>query len=110
MNLNGTLSSGSLSGEIEERQSLVGELSAQSLSGELSANEQLTGTLGVHGTLEGEIVNPSAVYVYDYNRLDNKPSINEVELINDKSFEELGVRTMTNLEILAVFNRVFGGD
>ena len=110
MNLNGTLSNGSLSGELEERQSLTGELSAQSLSGILSTREQLTGALGVHGTLEGEVVNPSAIYVYDYNRLDNKPSINEVELVNDKSFEELGVRTMTNLEIKAIFDRVFGGD
>ena len=105
MNLNGTLSNGSLSGEIEERQSLVGELSAKSLSGELSANEQLTGTLGLHGTLEGEIVNPSAVYVYDYNRLVNKPRLNGVELVNDKDFPEFDMRSMTIEELNSILRR-----
>lgn len=45
----------------------------------------------------------------DYNTLANKPKINGVTLVDDKSFEELGVDTLTNLEILSIFNRVFGG-
>lgn len=89
--------------------SFTGVLSPK-ITGLLSPEESLDGVLGTTGTVIGEVRNPSEIYVYDYNRLDNKPRINEVELINDKSFEDLGVRTMTNLEILAVFNRVFGGD
>jgi hypothetical protein len=46
----------------------------------------------------------------DYNLLQNKPKINGVELVDDKSFEELGVETMTNIEIKAVFDRIFGGE
>lgn len=57
-----------------------------------------------------EVVEETATWNMDYNSLINKPSINDVELKNDKSFEELGVNTMTNFEILDVFNRVFGGD
>ena len=44
----------------------------------------------------------------DYNELYNKPSINGVELINDKSFEDLGDNNLTNLEIQTIFNQVFG--
>lgn len=45
--------------------------------------------------------------VTDYNNLANKPKINDVELRGNKSFEELGVKTMTNAEILEIYRRVF---
>lgn len=35
----------------------------------------------------------------DYNRLYNQPSIEEVTLIGNKTFRELGLRSATNLEI-----------
>lgn len=44
----------------------------------------------------------------NYNLLHNKPSINGVELINDKSFEELGEENLTNIEIKSIFDRIFG--
>ena len=43
----------------------------------------------------------------DYNNLTNKPSINEVELQGNKTFEELGDHILTNIEIKNIFNRVF---
>ena len=43
----------------------------------------------------------------NYNELINKPQINSVELIGNKSFEELGDHTLSNLEIKNIFNRVF---
>lgn len=46
----------------------------------------------------------------DYEKLINKPQINDVTLIGNKSFEELGVNTMTNLEIKNIFNKVFKGE
>lgn len=45
----------------------------------------------------------------DYGKLANKPKINGVTLIGDKSIEELGVDTLTNTEILEIYKRVFGG-
>lgn len=42
----------------------------------------------------------------NYNELDNKPSINGVELREDKSFEELGMTPLTNTEILNIINKV----
>lgn len=45
----------------------------------------------------------------NYNALTNHPSIEGRELVGDKSFEELGLHTMSNLEIKDLFNSVFGG-
>lgn len=40
----------------------------------------------------------------DYNDLVNKPSIEGVELIGDKTLEELGVEALTPQEIDAIIN------
>lgn len=45
----------------------------------------------------------------NYNDLFNKPSINEVELQGNKTFDELGDHTLTNKEIKTIFDRVFKG-
>lgn len=44
----------------------------------------------------------------DYEKLKNKPSINEVELSGDKSFEELGISPLSNLEIMQIINKSEG--
>lgn len=41
----------------------------------------------------------TVVSVDDYNRLYNKPSIEGIELVGDKSFEELNLQTLTNTEL-----------
>ena len=41
----------------------------------------------------------TVVSVNDYNDLRNKPSIEGVELIGDKSFEELNLQRLTNAEL-----------
>lgn len=43
----------------------------------------------------------------NYNKLINQPSINEVKLIGNKTFEELGDHNLTNIEIKTIFDRVF---
>ena len=43
----------------------------------------------------------------NYNELSNKPSIEQVELIGNKNFSDLGLETMSNMEILTMFNGVF---
>ena len=42
-----------------------------------------------------------------YPPLLEKPSINGVVLIDDKTFEDLGDHTLTNIEIINLFKRVF---
>ena len=43
----------------------------------------------------------------NYNELSNKPSIEQVELIGNKNFSDLGLETMSNMEILTMLNEVF---
>lgn len=45
----------------------------------------------------------------DYNKLINQPSVNNEVLEGNKTFEDLGDHTMTNIEIKAIFDRVFKG-
>ena len=69
----------------------------------LSANLQNTANLGA------KFGNTQIVSTDDYEKLYNKPSINEVELVGNKSFEELGDHLLTNIEIKQIFDRVFKG-
>ena len=69
---------------------LSGRISAVTMSGSLNAEQPMSGTLNM----------AERVYENDYEKLKNKPSINGVELVQDKSFEELGDHVLTNFEIL----------
>lgn len=42
----------------------------------------------------------------DYNKLKNHPRINDIELIGNRTFEDLGADSLTNLEIDAIINSV----
>ena len=78
---------------------LSGQMSAETLSGSMNAERSMSGTLNMaKSTVEK-----------DYEKLVNKPSINGVELIKDKSFEELGCTPMKNSEILEIIKIAKGG-
>ena len=70
--------------------SLSGDISVVTMSGSLNADTGMSGSLNM----------AERVYENDYEKLHNKPKINGVELIQDKSFEELGDHVLTNFEIL----------
>lgn len=60
---------------------------------------------------ENEIVleiDEAVLVVNDYNKLNNKPKINDVELFNNKTFEELGLLPMTNSDVDELFKSIFG--
>ena len=69
---------------------LSGSISTVSMSGSLNSETGMSGTLNM----------AERVYENDYEKLVNKPKINGVELVQDKSFEELGDHVLTNFEIL----------
>ena len=77
------------------------------LSGQMSA-ETLSGSLNTDASMSGNLKMADRVIEKDYEKLVNKPSINGVELVSDKSFEELGVSPMTNSEILEIIKLVKG--
>ena len=70
--------------------SLSGNISVVTMSGSLNADTGMSGSLNM----------AERIYENDYEKLHNKPKINGVELIQDKSFEELGDHVLTNFEIL----------
>lgn len=78
--------------------SLSGSISTVSMSGSLNSETGMSGTLNM----------AERVYENDYENLKNKPSINGVELIKNKSFDELGVSPMTNSEILEIIKLAKG--
>ena len=58
--------------------------------------------------LNAELESPKQVMDKDYENLKNKPSINDVTLSGNKTFEELGDHILTNSEILNLYKTVKG--
>ena len=79
--------------------SLSGNISAFSMLGSLNADTGMSGSLNM----------AERVYENDYEKLKNKPSINGVELIKDKSLEDIGCIPMKNSEILSLIKIAKGG-
>lgn len=75
---------------VYREKSLVGAISSASVSGEMSVSQSMSGILN----------KAASVYEKDYEKLNNKPRINGVELVQDKSFEDLGDNILSNFEIL----------
>lgn len=72
----------------------------------------LSGSISRKSTLFGTLSIPNSIVVeggtMDYEKLSSKPKIEGVELIGDKSFEDLGMRDMTDEELQTLITNVFG--
>ena len=79
--------------------SLSGNISVAAMSGSMNADTGMSGSLNM----------AERVYENDYEKLKNKPSINGVELIKDKSLEDIGCIPMKNSEILSLIKIAKGG-
>lgn len=76
----------------------------KTLTGQISA-AAMSGSLNADASMAGELKMPRSTHEKDYEKLVNKPCINGVELIQDKSFEELGDHALTNFEILELMKK-----
>lgn len=74
------------------------------LTGALSIDNRLSGRIvenTIENTITGRLTVPSSVNgVSDYERLNNKPSIEDVTLIGNKTFEDLGLESIDNTELM----------
>lgn len=43
----------------------------------------------------------------DYKKLNNKPRVNTITLEDDKKFESLGLKKLTNQQVLDIVNNIF---
>lgn len=79
-----------------------GKIVAQgTLSGDLRPADTLSGNLGGTRTLRGGLSVPSSVNgPTNYESLKNKPQIESVELVGNKTFEDLGLETIDNSELM----------
>lgn len=59
---------------------------------------------GSQVTIEPEESHIVKVLYKNYENLNNKPKIEGVELVNNKTFKELGAKSLTNLEIEKLLN------
>lgn len=102
--LNGEIiTNNELNGELINSVELNGEISTKTeLTGELTHDVDLVGKVGSTVELSGSIATTSdGTRNYDY--LYNKPQINSVELVKNKSFEDLGMNEITNTELNEMF-------
>lgn len=76
---------------------VINEGSSERISIQSNVNEHI-GNIGPEGV---NVVAPTSYY-----DIDDKPSINEVELIGNKELPDLQVESLTNLEIEALINSI----
>mgnify|MGYP007012493078 CR=1 FL=1 len=71
------------------------------LIGILSPSDGLSGNLSQPKSLNGAISVSAVRYIteLDYEKLINHPRINNVELIKNKNFDDLGLGSLSNIEI-----------
>lgn len=80
------------------------------LSGVIDTNNKLVGNI-VDKKLSASVSIPKEITEKNYNKFNNKPQINSIELVDNKTSEELGLQPVgnyadtrvTNLEIDALF-------
>ena len=75
----------------------------------IQTTKRIEAKLDVNKPINAKI-EKSLVGATSYPLLSDKPQINDTTLIGNKSFEDLGVKTMTNLEIKEIFDRVFNKE
>lgn len=74
----------------------------QELSVELQSGDDIQVEMEQEQSLEVKMVEGVPVGIDDYEVLRNKPRVNGVELVGDKSNEDLNMRSITNLELARI--------
>lgn len=64
------------------------------------------GNISLEDEVDAQAAFVPAIVATDYLPLKNKPKINSVELVGDKSFEDLGSSSLTNMEIDSIINSI----
>lgn len=121
--IQGSLIAGdTIGGRLSSEGSVNSALASDStLTGVVSSSEELSGSVSSEGTIDGEVVENSKIDLImspaatlnadltlpetrsggtnDYEELINKPKINNVTLIKNKTFSDLGLNSLSNMEL-----------
>ena len=71
----------------------------ESITGSISSEHTVSGSLSKTETISGSITSAPGILEKDYNKLINKPQIESVELIGNKTMKQLGVDTLSVQEV-----------
>lgn len=71
----------------------------ESITGSISSEHTVSGSLSKTETISGSITSAPGIVEKDYNELINKPQIESVELIGNKTMKQLGVDTLSVQEV-----------
>lgn len=74
------------------------------LQGKLQSQKSLDGFLSRQQKASGQLSIPSSLHNLDYKMLLNKPQIEGVELVENKTFEDLGLNPITGEDLVDMFN------
>lgn len=70
------------------------------IGGDISLRIPVSGDAELSNMVDGQGGQQMTVYQNrDYNKLFNKPQINSVELVGNKSLPEIGVESISNMEL-----------
>ena len=75
------------------------------LHGIISSEASLNGSISSNNQLNGKMTGSQTV-ITDYDKLTNKPQINSVTLEKNKSFNDLGAKSLTNMQIESLINSI----
>lgn len=74
----------------------------KNIDGNISPLSNIDGDITGLSNLSGSVVYGNGNGTRDYNKLINKPQIESIELIGNKTFEELGLNAIDTMEILDI--------
>lgn len=72
------------------------------INGSIKSTDIIKGNLTNQNNIRGNIVYPNGIEIRDYELLFNKPQIETVELIGNKSFDDLGLSKISVNEINSI--------
>ena len=76
------------------------------VNGKVVTKQNVNGKVNTKQSISGRVDMPSGG-VRDYNLMSNKPSIEEITLVGNKSMSDFGDRELSNLEIQDIIDSVF---
>ena len=99
---------GTLQGKLNITNTLHSDVSNNAaLNSNITGNQSATGIRKIYyNNEEQEIIGRTAYITGTYQNLDDKPQINNVRLSGNKSFDDLGANSLTNMEIEELINSI----
>lgn len=77
-------------------------LIGKNIDGDISPLSNINGDITSLSNIDGNMTYGMGYGTRDYNKLLNKPQIESVELVGDKTFKELGLDVIDTIELLDI--------